>query len=92
MTALPSSTNTIALRHFLLLAMSRCSCSGDSELRRSVVENDKERWQGDRIDAADVASSTTWVGRKVGLISRRSLLKRDGVDLVESRRQVGTDR
>ena len=56
------------------------------------MENDKERWQGDRIDAADVASSTTWVGRKVGLISRRSLLKKDGVDLVESRRQVGTDR
>jgi hypothetical protein len=53
-TALLSSTNTIALRHFLLLTMSRCSCSGDSELRRSVVENDKERWQGGRIDAAGV--------------------------------------
>jgi hypothetical protein len=92
-TALPSSANTIALCHFLLLAMPRCDYSGDSELRRSVVENDNERWWGGRIDAADVASSTTWVGRKVGrkvwLI--RSLLKRDGVDLAESRRQVVAD-
>jgi hypothetical protein len=91
-TALPSSTNAIALRHFLLLAMSRCSCSGDSQFRRSVVENDKERCQRGRINAADVASSTTWVRRKVGLISCRSLLKRDGADPAESRRQVGTDR
>ena len=29
-TVLPSATNAIALRYFLLLAMSRCSCSGDS--------------------------------------------------------------
>jgi hypothetical protein len=43
-TALPSLANTIALCYFLLLAMPRCDYSRDSELRRSFVENDNERW------------------------------------------------